>query len=233
MKKAIESLLAIIIIGVALIGSVDLLVVSSTRDMIYDNPTQMEELSTFTSSESGDVDCILILGCGVRPDGTPSPMLQDRLETGIDLYNAGFAPRILISGDNGQITYNEIHVMLHYLLDRGIPAADIFCDHAGFSTYDSIHRSNSIFGAQRMIIVTQRYHQYRAQFIASRLGIASIGCCTDDIHYGGQLFRELREIAARDKDFIKSMLRMHPKYGGEPISLDGDSMLSWEVSELE
>lgn len=236
MKKVIIEILTTILICASLVIVLDLSVVTSTRESIYDDRTQMEQMwQTEESGASGPgwVDCILILGCGVRVDGTPSPMLEDRLETGIDLYNNGAAAKILISGDNGQITYNEIHVMLHYLLDRGIPPEDIFCDHAGFSTYDSVHRANSIFGAQRMIIVTQKYHQYRAQFIASKLGIESIGVCAPNIHYRGWIYREIREIAARDKDFVKSILRPAPTYGGDSIPLSGDSLLSWEESELK
>lgn len=233
MKKTIRKLLSIIILCAVFVVGIDLIVVASTRHRIYDDWTCLEQSAEYAATDFGAFDCILILGCAVNDDGTPSAMLEDRLQTGMALYGDGAADKILISGDNGQIAYNEIHVMLHYLLDRGIPAEDIFCDHAGFSTYDSVHRSNSIFGAEHMIIVTQRYHQYRAQFIAAQLGIDSIGICAPNIRYRGWIFREIREIAARDKDFFKSLLRIGPAYGGDPIPLSGDSHLSWEDSELE
>lgn len=233
MNKTIRKLLSIIILCAILVIGIDLVVVASTYHRIYDGWTQLEQSDEYSVTGSGAFDCILILGCAVNDDGTPSAMLEDRLRTGMELYNAGAADTILISGDNGQIAYNEIHVMLHYLLDRGIPSEDIFCDHAGFSTYDSVHRSNSIFGVERMIVVTQRYHQYRAQFIAARLGIDSIGICAPNIRYRGWIYREIREILARDKDFFKSILRLGPTYGGDPIPLSGDSHLSWEDSELE
>ncbi|MBQ1471180.1 MAG: YdcF family protein, partial [Eubacterium sp.] len=82
-------------------------------------------------------ECILVLGCGIRDKETPTPMLRDRLETAVMLYKAGVAPKVLLTGDNGTLVHNEIHVMLKYMHDAGIPDADIFCDHAGFSTYDS------------------------------------------------------------------------------------------------
>lgn len=232
MKKTTKLILTIIIICAALVLGADVLVVESTYRTVYDNQAQMEKMSDLASFKPGEADCILILGCGVHDDGTPTDMLRDRLETGMDLYRDGVAKKILISGDNGQIAYNEIHVMLHYLLDNNIPAEDIFCDHAGFSTYDSVYRAKSIFGVKRMVVVTQKYHQYRAQFIASRLGIESIGCCTEDIKYKGWVYRDIREIAARDKDCLKAFFKPESTYGGDPISLSGDSKLSWEESEL-
>lgn len=213
MKNTIGRILEIIITATILILALDLTVILSTRDSITDTPTP--------------ADCILILGCGVHDDGTPSDMLRDRLEKGMELYHRGAAEKILISGDNGQIAYNEIQVMLNYLLDNDIPPKDIFCDHAGFSTYDSIHRSNSIFGAQSIIIVTQKYHEYRALFIAERLGIRAQGCIADTVKYRGQVYREIREIIARDKDLFKALLRFGPTYGGVQIPLTGDSQLSW------
>lgn len=104
-----------------------------------------------------DAACILVLGCGVRPDGTPSAMLEDRLKQGIALYNVGAAPKLLMSGDHGQESYDEVNVMRQYALNAGVPSADIFMDHAGFSTYESIYRARDIFGAKKIIIVTQRY----------------------------------------------------------------------------
>lgn len=181
---------------------------------------------------SNQADCILILGCGINDDDTPSLMLEDRLDKGIKLYQAGKAPKLLISGDNGRKGYNEIHVMLHYLLDKNIPAKDIFCDHAGFSTYDSIHRAGSIFGAKSIIIVTQKYHQYRSLFIAKKLGVDAEGCQATDKVYHGAAYREIREILARDKDFLKANLKLKPTYSGEKIPLTGDSKKSWEKSEL-
>ena len=178
-------------------------------------------------------DCILILGCGIIDENTPSDMLKDRLDMGMAAYQLGLAPRILISGDNGHEGYNEIHVMLHYLLDAGVPEEDIFCDHAGFSTYDSVHRAGSIFGANDIIIITQRYHLYRALFIAKGLGINAKGVCANQRSYMGKLYREAREVLARDKDCIKTLIKAKPVYGGEPISLQGNSKLSWEESEVK
>ena len=115
-----------------------------------------------------DPDCILVLGCGIRDRETPTYMLRDRLDLAKMLYDAGVAPKILVSGDNGQVTHNEIHVMLNYLLEAGVPSEDIFCDHAGFSTYDSMYRADSIFQVKRPVVVTQSYHMYRAPACSPR-----------------------------------------------------------------
>lgn len=223
MKKLIKKLIIFIIICGVIGSGLDLYVVGTTRGNVVGSSAEL-------SIE--DPDCILILGCGIKDDNTPSDMLKDRLDTGYELYTSGMAQKILVSGDNGQEGYNEIHVMLHYLLDKGVPEEDLFCDHAGFSTYDSVHRAQSIFGVSKMVIVTQKYHQYRALFIADQLGITAQGACADVRSYRGQVFRECREILARDKDCVKSWLRLGPKYGGEKIPLDGDSKASWEESEL-
>ena len=116
-------------------------------------------------------DCILILGAGVRDDGSPTLMLADRLDQGLALYQQGAAPKIIVSGDHGSSGYDEVNTMKAYLVERGIPSEDVFMDHAGFSTYDSLYRARDIFQAQKLIIVTQKYHLYRALYIADCLRI--------------------------------------------------------------
>ncbi|MBQ8733527.1 MAG: YdcF family protein, partial [Anaerotignum sp.] len=113
-----------------------------------------------TEAAKRDADCILVLGCGVREDGTPSLMLRDRLETGAALYEAGAAPKLLMSGDHGRKDYDEVHLMKDYAMEKGIPSEDIFMDHAGFSTYDSMVRARDIFCAKTVVIVSQEYHLY-------------------------------------------------------------------------
>lgn len=173
-----------------------------------------------------DAACILVLGCGVRPDGTPSAMLEDRLKQGIALYNVGAAPKLLMSGDHGQESYDEVNVMRQYALDAGVPSADIFMDHAGFSTYESIYRARDIFGAKKIIIVTQRYHLNRALHIATALGLEAYGVSADLRAYGGQFYRDVREILARNKDFVTSIFQPKPTYLGDPIPVWGDGNLT-------
>lgn len=173
-----------------------------------------------------DAQCILVLGCGVRDDGSPTPMLRDRLEAALQLYQKGYAPKILVSGDNGQVGYNEIHTMYHYLLDAGVPEEDIFCDHAGFSTYESMYRADLIFQVKRMIVVTQRYHMYRALYDAKAMGIVAIGASADQDTYVGQVNREIREVLARNKDFLYCITKPEPTFGGEAIPITGSALPS-------
>lgn len=171
-------------------------------------------------------DCIIVLGAGIKDSETPTPMLQDRLDLGIDLYKNGVAPKLLLSGDNGQISHNELHVMLSYSKEAGVPEEDIFCDHAGFSTYDSMYRAGSIFGAEKAIVVTQKYHEYRALYIGKKLGLDVVGASADQQSYVGQFMRDLREYMARNKDFFKVISKPDPLLGGESIPISGSGIIS-------
>ena len=122
-----------------------------------------------------DADCILIFGCGVWDDGTPTPMLSDRLKTGIEIYNAGGGDRLLMSGDHGRADYDEVNAMKKFAVDRGIESGAVFMDHAGFSTYESVFRAKEVFKAKKVILVTQEYHLYRALYVAKALGLDAYG----------------------------------------------------------
>lgn len=171
-----------------------------------------------------DAECIMVLGAGIKDDETPTPMLKDRLDAGIMLYKAGVAPKLLLTGDNGTEAHNEIHVMLNYVKDAGIPEKDIFCDHAGFSTYDSMYRAKNIFHVKNLIVVTQIYHEYRALYIAEKLGLLAAGVSSDQYSYAGQSGRELREIAARVKDYLKVKGQPESLLGGEAIPISGNGI---------
>jgi len=173
-----------------------------------------------------DADCILVLGCGVREDGSPSLMLRDRLETGIALYHAGAAPKLLMSGDHGRKDYDEVNLMKSYAMEREIPSEDVFMDHAGFSTYDSMVRARDIFCAENIIVVSQEYHLYRALYLAEKLGLEAHGVPALDVNYRGQTYRELREMLARAKDFCTAMVQPKPKYLGDQIPITGNGDLT-------
>ncbi len=167
-------------------------------------------------------DCILVLGAGVRADGTPSPMLKDRLLEGIALYDMGASDRLLMSGDNTKKGYDEVNTMKQYAIDHGVPSEHIFMDHAGISTYDSIYRAKEIFQAEKIIIVSQKYHLYRALYISDSLGVDAYGVSADPVIYAGQEFREIREIVARTKDFVKCIIKPPASILGEAIPVSGD-----------
>ena len=181
MKKIFKILIVIAIICITLVLSINFYVVGIAKNkMIKDNDY----------SSLKNVDCILILGAGIWGD-KPSPMLQDRLDEGIKLYKEGIASKIIMSGDHGREEDDEVNIMKEYAIEQGVPSEDIFMDHAGFSTYESIYRAKEIFDADNIVIVTQEYHLYRALYIADKLNINAYGVNSDPRKYSGQTFREL------------------------------------------
>ena len=181
-----------------------------------------------SAAVDGAFDCILVLGCGVNENGEPSPMLGDRLGVGISLYHDGKAPKILMSGDHGRTDYDEVNTMRQKALAGGIPEEDIFMDHAGFSTYESMYRAKEIFGVQKMIVVTNEYHLFRALYIANALGLEAVGVSSDIRPYFGQTGRDVREVLARCKDFVKCIAKPEPTFLGEAIPVNGDGRKSWD-----
>lgn len=180
--------------------------------------------------ELEDVDCIIVLGASVYEDG-PSIMLQDRLDKAIDLYKNGCAPKILMSGDHGGEYYDEVTVMKNYAVDAGVPSEDIFKDHYGYSTYDTMYRAKNIYGAKKVIIVTQDYHLARSLYIAKKLGLDAYGVASEDVKYNGQLKRDIREYFAIVKDFGKVIIKPKAKKMGEKVSLDQNGDVTNERPE--
>ena len=211
-KTILKLLLILAAAALVSAAAVNVLMVAGTRPRV----TDAERLNV------RDADCILILGAGVRADGTPSHMLTDRLIVGMKLYEKGAAPKLLMSGDHGRPEYDEVNTMKAYAVAGGIPAGDVFMDHAGFSTYESLIRARDVFGVKKLVIVTQKYHLYRALWVAQALGMEAVGVSADLRTYIGQSMRDTREILARCKDFAVSVILPAPTYGGEPIDIRGD-----------
>ena len=210
--KYITVFLFIIIFLIGSAFMINLYIKQSTKNQIIDNDDY---------SKLDDVDCILVLGAAIWKD-KPSPMLQDRLLEAISLYKKGAAPKIIMSGDHGRKGYDEVNIMKKFAIDKGVPSEDIFMDHAGFSTYESIYRAKEIFGVKKTIIVTQKYHLYRALYIANQFGIKAYGVGSDPRKYEGEKYRNFREFLARNKDFIKCIFKPKPTYLGESITLSGN-----------
>lgn len=187
--------------------------------------TVLDLTDSYEEEISIQPECILVLGAGVNEDGTPSNALKARLNTGIRLYQQGIAPKLLLSGDNGQVEYDEVSAMKAYALEAGVPEEDIFMDHAGFSTYDSIYRANYIFCVSRCLVVSQKDHLYRAVYGCERAGIKALGVPAEGkekyCEYYGKNYN-IREYLARAKDFVKWIIKPKPKYLGDKIPIDGD-----------
>lgn len=191
-------------------------IVNNTKKQIVD----INDINKFDN-----IDAILVLGCKVNDDG-PSMMLANRLNMGIDLYNV-IGGKLLLSGDHGQKEYDEVNKMRDYVLEEEIDASDIFLDHAGFSTYDSLYRAKEVFGIKKVIIVTQEYHLYRSLYIANSLGLEAYGVSAKDIPYEIiQKKNEIREFLARNKDFFKVIFKPSSKYVGNKIDIKGNGNIT-------
>ena len=217
-KKRILKIFIVLILlgvlGVVLIFSINGYIKTSSKKRII----TIEQATIL-----GDVDCILVLGAGVWGD-RPTHMLEDRLNFGITLYQKGASDRILMSGDHGRKNYDEVNVMKDYAVNEGVLSSDVFMDHAGFSTYESLYRARDIFEAKKIIIVTQEYHLYRALYVADKLGLEAYGVASNPREYAGQSSRDIREVLARVKDFVYVIIKPEPTYLGDsvPVSGNGD-----------
>jgi vancomycin permeability regulator SanA len=165
-------------------------------------------------------DCILVLGAAVHADGTLSHMLNDRLDVAAGLYFAGVAPKVIVSGNGEASSNNEPAAMKAYLVGLGVSSEDVYCDGYGFNTYDSMWRARNAFGVNRVIVVTQTYHEYRALFNARGTGMEALGVPSDLRGYAHQIFYDFREVFARVKDTGQVLLHIRPDVPGEAASLD-------------
>ncbi len=196
----------------------------------YVNRAAEDRIKTLDTLEPADA--VLVLGAKVHPDGTPSQYLRDRLDYGYSVYEKGLAPKIIVSGDHGAKEYNEVRAMKNYLLEKGVPEEDIFMDHAGFDTYDSMYRAREIFQVESLIISTQEYHIYRSLYIAGRLGIEAQGYPSPNIA-SGLTYSEIRESLAKVKAFLDVELFHRPsKYLGPAIPISGSGLLTEDVVSL-
>lgn len=156
-RRLLFGLVLLFAAGIGAVFGVNTYVQASVQDRI---------LTEEQAAELEEIDCVLVLGCGLEADGSPSPMLHDRLQQGVALYQKEAAPKLLVSGDHGREEYDEVNAMKRFAEEQGVPSEDVFMDHAGFSTYESVYRARDIFQVRRMVIVTQEYHLSRALYIA-------------------------------------------------------------------
>lgn len=173
-------------------------------------------------------NCVLVLGAGVWGE-TPSHMLEERLNCGIRVYETGCTDRILMSGDHGRTEYDEVNVMKDFAIEKGALGDEVFMDHAGFSTYESMYRARDVFKVKKVIIVTQKYHLYRAIYDARRLGLDAYGIAADgQYNYAlhTKLYNYSREPIARCKDFLWCIFKPEPTFLGDAIPISSSGKLT-------
>ncbi len=201
-----------VLCGVAVIG-INAYMISYVSDYLI----------TADNLENYDFDCIMVLGAGLW-DGEPSPMLQERLDFGLMAYETGCSPKLLMSGDHGREEYDEVNKMKDVAIENGVPSDNVFMDHAGFSTYESMYRARDIFQVEKMLVVTQKYHLYRAVYNARKLGIDAYGFDIEVLKY--PIYNDLRETLARTKDFFYCIVQPEPTYLGEAIPISASGSLT-------
>ena len=212
-KRSFLSLCAIAALGMIVFFLVQLHIGRSAKPYLLNS-----------AAEAPVCDAVMILGALVYSSGAPSPIVADRLDYGYELYTHGKAKKILVSGDHGQKYYDEVNAMMNYLLDKGVPREDIFMDHAGFNTYDSMYRARDIFRVESLLISTQEFHIGRSVYIARRLGIEAYGYPCEDKAIYNMPYLNLRESLARVKAFWDTTIKRKPKYLGEAIPISGDGI---------
>ena len=213
-SKAFKIFIKTILVGAFIIA----LFTAYANIVVY----QAGRQEVYPLEKAPQADAAIVLGAMVFQNGGLSDVLADRVDTGIELYKQGKVKKILMSGDHGQVTYDEVNAMRKYAIDHGVPEADVFMDHAGFATYDSMYRARDVFMVDNAIIVTHDFHLPRALFIAREMGIKASGVSSDKRQYRNIGYLYLREILARTKAVAQVSLGMKPKFLGPAIPISGD-----------
>ena len=155
--------------------------------LVFGLPTLLAEISarnrTFAMEQAPDAPVAIVFGAGLNRDGRPSPVLRDRVSTAAELYFAGKVQKLLMSGDNSYLDYNEPGAMQSYALGLGVPEKDIILDYAGRRTYDTCYRALHIFGVTNALVVTQAYHLPRTLLTCQGLGLNAFGVIADQREY--------------------------------------------------
>ena len=210
-NRAQKAIAIILLISALLFTSLQLYVMLYPLSDIFDSVEQLEKIER--------PQAVLVLGAAVYASGNPSPVLKDRLDYAYQVYEYYDGKiAVIVSGDNGTVEYNETKVMYDYLISKGVNADDIYRDYAGFNTYDSIYRAGYIFKVQSVIICTQRFHIYRALYIAKRLGFKAYGYAAENKSMYNMTYNHIRESLARIKAVMETVImKRQPKYLGVPI----------------
>lgn len=163
----------------------------------------------------------LVLGARVYSDGTPSPVLEDRLAMALTLYRRGVVRKVLVTGDNGREDYDEVTNMRRWLVARGVPEGDVVRDHAGFRTWDSMVRAVKVFRVRHAVVCTQRFHMARSLYLARAAGLDAVGAVADLRPYHGRWRFAAREVFARTAAVLDArLLHRNPRFLGPVIPVE-------------
>ncbi len=220
-KRLIKIIIAAIIMVILLVAAINIYMVSSVKDYIYTQPDAVPEKYT-----------AIVPGAAVVGNKSVSFVLRDRIEGAMDLINSGKCKKFLVSGDHGTKEYDEVNASRKYVLTmHNVKESIIFMDHAGFSTYETMYRARDVFLVKDCCIVTQKFHVYRAVYIARKLGLDAVGYVAPEINKFGKrlhLSWAARESLARVKAFFDVMFNVKPTYLGDEIPITGDGHATWK-----
>lgn len=224
-RKKLKKILSVFLIAAVLCASIPVIMNA------YMYSFSKKYILTYDEASKKKVDCVLVLGAGVTANGKVSYMLKDRLDCGVTVYNSGCTDRILMSGDHGKDGYDEVNAMKSYAKDAGVESDNIFMDHAGFSTYESMYRAKEVFCVESAIIITQEYHLYRAIYDARKLGIEAFGVVANEYDYPVKVdvFNNCREFLARAKDICWCIVKPEPTYLGDSIPISSSGALTDDI----
>ncbi|MFZ2970517.1 MAG: ElyC/SanA/YdcF family protein [Minisyncoccia bacterium] len=215
-KKIFVGSIAVSVLAILCVFCINIVIFINSRTAIYD------DINSIPKSQTA-----IVFGAKVN-SGKMSPMFEDRVISALDLYQAKKVDKILVSGDHGTKNYDEVNVAKDYLASKGVDADDIFTDYAGFDTYDTLYRAKEVFGVESAILVTQKYHLFRAIYIAKGIDMKVTGYSADIHVYRGSEIFEVREIFSRVKAYFDVIFKAKPKFLGDKIPITGDGRKSWD-----
>jgi len=233
MKKFMFIFVIVLVVGVLTTVIVNSYVKNNSAEKVFSHEIlDSEDAELVTEKQVYDV--VIILGARVHSEDVVSSVLGDRLKTGYEVYAKGLAKKIIVSGDHGTEEYDEVLAMKKYLMNQGVPREDIFMDHAGFDTYDSMYRAKNVFCVESAIVVTQEYHLSRALYIGNAIGIESVGVSSDLQEYEHMDNYLVREFFARNKAFFDTaIVQRSSKFLGETIPVQSASGIETEDEKAQ
>jgi SanA protein len=221
MRRFLNILVFGVLLSIVAVLILQLHVKRTSREAIKTDMTQLEEAYTG-----------IVLGASIKPDKSLSLILQDRVDAALLAYKNKKFKKFLLSGDHGKENYDEVNAMKNYLNNKGVPDEDIFLDHAGFDTYDTMFRARDVFHVTDAIVFTQKFHLPRAVYLGKNMGLNIQGFVADQHEYPGNSHFARREWLANIKAWMELNIEKSPAYSGKVIPITGDSKLSHDKGSV-